>query len=102
MPMWTRWAVFVFVAALVSSGLHYYVWARLVRDGMLPPPWARVGTLAFIAFAVILPLALPIARTLPRVIRMPVSTVVYSWMGLLFLLFIGFLAGDVLRLGVSI
>jgi predicted MPP superfamily phosphohydrolase len=99
---WTRLLVFVCVAALVSSGLHYYVWARLVRDGMLPMPWSRVVTVAIVAFAVLLPVMLPVSRVLPRAVRMPVATVVYSWMGLLFLLFTGFVAGDLVRLGVTV
>src|SRR5438270_14093547 len=99
MPSWSRYLVFVLVAGLVSMGLHYYVWARLVRDGALPMPWARVATLVIIGFAVIMPLSVPLSRALPRSIGMPVATVTYSWMGLLFLLFMGFVAGDVVRLG---
>ena len=42
--MAVRYVLFFFVALLVMGGAHYYVWARLVRDAALPPPWSRVGT----------------------------------------------------------
>lgn len=102
MPTWTRYALFVTIAAILSSGLHYYVWARLVRDGAWPQPWARVATLVVLVLAVIMPLAVPLGRALPRAIGMPIATVIYSWMGLLFFLFIGFVATDLLRAGVSV
>ncbi len=36
---------FVVIALLLLGGMHYYVWARLVRDPQLPPSAARFTTI---------------------------------------------------------
>ena len=104
MPSWTRFLVFMTVGALLSTLLHYYVWARLVRDAALPLAWARPVTAALIGFGIALPLgmALPMSRSLPRSIGMPLAAVIYTWMGLLFLLFVGLVGGDLLRLAIGL
>src|SRR5438552_3228468 len=48
-----RILIFASVSLSLMFGLHYYVWARLVRDTGLPPPWRALA-----AAAIILPRAL--------------------------------------------
>ena len=98
MPSWGRFLVFALVLGVLSALLHYYVWARVIRDAALPLPWSRIATSVLIGFAIALPLSMPFARLLPRAAAVPVATVIYTWLGLLFLLFIGVLVGDLVRL----
>ncbi len=36
--------VFLVIALSLIGGLHYYFWARLVRDTALPAPWRQIAT----------------------------------------------------------
>jgi hypothetical protein len=83
-----RAAFFGFLAAVVviDGLLHYYLWARLVRD----PAWSagptRALTALVIVFAVGLPLGMVLARTAPRAIGEPLAIGAYVWMGTVFIL----------------
>jgi len=76
---------FIAVALLLLSGMHYYAWARLVRDTQLPPGAARLATVLLATLAVLLPATLVLARTrgAPRAL----VWVAFLWMGVLFLFF---------------
>ncbi len=95
--------VFVGVSALVLGGYHYYLWARLVRDAHLPPPWrgAALALLALGAASVPLSFALS-ASGLPREPLRPFALAAGAWLGLSFLLLVGTLAGDLVRLALAI
>jgi len=99
---WTRMIGFLVVSATLTALLHRYVWARLVRDAVLPAAWHRAGTIALVCLAVMLWLSFLLGRTLPRSAATPIALVAFTWLGLLFLLVIAFAAGDVLRLGAAI
>ena len=45
MPLW-RALVFFGVVLSPTFGLHYFLWARLVRDTAIPAPYGRVLTIA--------------------------------------------------------
>jgi uncharacterized protein len=83
---------FVAVAALILGGMHYYVWARLVRDPQLPATAARLSTAALVAMAVLLPATLILSRVrdAPRVL----IWISFLWMGVVFLLFAFLAIGD--------
>jgi predicted MPP superfamily phosphohydrolase len=102
MPSWGRFLVFVAVIGGLSAGVHYYVWARLVRDAVLPSPWARIGTIAIITMGIAMPLSMPVARLLPRSVALPIAVVIYTWMGVLLFLFLGSVLGDLVRVGVFV
>lgn len=96
-----RLLIFLAVFLTIVGGLHYYFWARLVRDTALPLLWARVGTLSLVLLA----LSIPATFILGRVLNRPLSGlawVAYVWMGLFFFLFVALLATDVLRGGVGL
>jgi predicted MPP superfamily phosphohydrolase len=90
-------AAFFAVVILVLGGLHYYVWARLVRDTRVPQPWAAVMVAGLVLLATGLPLTRILARRLPAVAR-TLSWPLYVWLGALFLIFVLLLGADVLKL----
>src|SRR5438477_258347 len=60
-----RILIFASVSLSLMFGLHYYVWARLVRDTGLPPPWRALATRTGTARAIVRELEVTLAR-LPR------------------------------------
>jgi uncharacterized protein len=89
---------FVAVAALILGGMHYYVWARLVRDPQLPPAATRLFTAALATMVFLLPTTLILSRfrEAPRILLW----VSFVWMGVVFLLFAFLAIGDAGRAAV--
>ncbi len=81
------------VTSLLSS-IHYYLWARLVRDPALPPPWSSAGTWALGLLAAGGLAGLVLTRVAPRAVSTPVMWVVYSWIGVMFYLLLLFALSD--------
>jgi len=75
---------FFAVALLLLGGMHYYVWARLVRDPQLPSGAARLATSLIATMALVLPATLVLSRT--RGAPRPMVWVAFLWMGVVFLL----------------
>jgi len=75
---------FVAVALLLLTGMHYYVWARLVRDPHLPAATARLLTSLLATMALVLPATLVLSRT--RGAPRPMVWIAFLWMGVVFLL----------------
>ncbi len=88
---------FVVVLSLITWGMHHYLWLRLVRDPAWPASWARLGTGALAAAGAGVPLGMLLNRSLPRAVMTPVAWAVFTWMGLAFLLLLGFVATDAAR-----
>lgn len=82
--------VFLAVALSLVFGMHYYVWARLVRDPHLPPLAGRIATVLIVALGISLPLALAASRLFPRAAMRPAIWIAFIWMGVGFL-FVAFL-----------
>jgi predicted MPP superfamily phosphohydrolase len=76
------------VMVLIVGLLHRYVWARLVRDAAWPAPWGRTLTVVVFMLAGLIPATFVAMRLAPRWLNVPLSWVVYTWMGLLFYLFL--------------
>lgn len=93
-----RYVVFFFVVSIVMGACHRYVWARLIRDVVLPAPWARIGTIAIVAMFVLLMAGFVIFRFIPRSVASPIMWVTYTWLGVLFFLVISLAVTDVARL----
>src|SRR3954470_4763489 len=66
--------------------MHYYIWARLVRDTHLPPGWARTLTIAVIVLGITMPATLVAARLFQSSAVRPAIWVAFVWMGVGFLL----------------
>ena len=86
MPRLLPFLVFVAIALALVGGMHYYLWARLVRDPQLPETWARVLTVTIVALGVAMPATLFAARLLPGSVARPAIWVSFIWMGVGFLL----------------
>ena len=78
--------IFLAVALSLLGGMHYYIWARLVRDPHLPQTWARVLTVAVVALGIAMPATLLAARFLRAWAVRPAIWVAFVWMGVAFLL----------------
>ncbi len=91
--------IFIFFGVIVglTFGTHYYLWARLIRDPMLPSPWRQVATVALIVLAFSIPASMMAWRVLPRNVAIPVSWVGYIWMGSMFLLLVLLWGGELAR-----
>jgi uncharacterized protein len=96
-------AIILFVAGVLAVlvGLHYYLWRRLIRDTELPRPWRAIATIALFAAALSLVASLFLAR-----VSFPLKGLLvwpgFTWIGGMFLLFVGLLAADLVRLGASL
>ena len=93
----SRILIFIGAALAIIVGVHYYLWARLVRDPQLPPPWGALATLGLTLLALSMPTAMVLSRLRPaagRVLAWPA----FSWMGVMFLLLVAFVTLDTVRL----
>lgn len=101
MPRTLSFVLFFTIALSLAGSLHYYVWARLVRDLALPVAWHRVLT----ALVVALFLSIPVTFTLARGQRFegmrPVLLAAFAWLGILFIVVMLLAVVDVGRLGVG-
>jgi predicted MPP superfamily phosphohydrolase len=88
---------FFAVVILVLGGLHYYIWARLVRDTRLPQPWGAVLLAGLVVLAAGLPLMRLVIRRWPEVARI-LGWPFYTWLGVSMLLFFLLLGTDIARL----
>ena len=77
--------VFFGVALTLAGLLHYYVWARLVRDTQLSSGMHRAMTVVIVVLFVSVPLTFYFGRTRPLETMRPFLLGAYVWMGLLFL-----------------
>lgn len=88
---------FVVLLTVLALG-HAYIWWRLIRAPAWPAPWQTVGTIVLVLLGLLVPVVLPLARSLPRELAAPLAAVAYTWMGMGFLLTVGFLMVDLFRL----
>jgi predicted MPP superfamily phosphohydrolase len=82
----------------LTYGFHYYIWARLVRDTALPPPYRALATVAIVLLGASLPAAFATARLLRPSLAHAIAWPAYLWLGLMFFLLVLLLVGDVGRL----
>jgi predicted MPP superfamily phosphohydrolase len=93
-----RLLIFLLVVLSIVGGVHFYLWARLVRDTQLPLPVRPWVTAALIALAVSLPATFIVLRRVPPEWGRFLAWPGFVWMGLMFLVFTLVLAGDIVRL----
>jgi hypothetical protein len=94
MNRWVSVAFFLTFASGLTCGVHYYFWARLVRDAALPQPYFRIGTVVFVLLAVLVPATLISARLFPKAVPW-LMYAAFSWLGCILLLFFALLTSDV-------
>ena len=93
-----RLLIFLLVVLAIVGGVHFYLWARLVRDTQLPFPARAWATAALVALAISLPATFIVLRRLPPAWGQVLAWPGFVWMGLMFLAFTLVLAGDLIRL----
>ena len=102
MPRIVSFLIFLAIALSLIVGMHYYVWARLVRDPHLPPTFARLLTVVIVGLGVSMPLALIASRLWSASAVRPAVWVAFVWMGMGFLLVAFFGLADLGRLAASL
>ena len=101
----SRFFVFIAVALALLAGIHYYIWARLIRDPQLPAPWNGVLTALLALLAVGTPAAMVLGRVVGRDrpgLQSALAWPAYIWMGTMFLLFAAVFAADAARVVVAV
>ncbi len=94
--------VFVLVVSVIVGGVHFYLWARLVRDTQPPQAWKVAATAACVALGLALPISFVLMRRLPSTGASVLAWPVYIWMGVMFLLFLLLAASDIVRLALRL
>jgi predicted MPP superfamily phosphohydrolase len=92
----SRIFIFIMIVLTLVVGIHYYFWARLVRDPRLPAPWGAVASGALCLLAISMPAAMLTMRRFPsagHVLAWPA----FIWMGLMFLLLVAISGADLVR-----
>ncbi|HEV8549085.1 MAG TPA: metallophosphoesterase [Polyangiaceae bacterium] len=89
-------ALFFLIMLTVIGGVHYFIWARLVRDMALPPAWQRTFTTALVVLFLLIPTSFFLRRSgVPFTV--PLIWVSMVWMGLLLLLLMALGVGEAAR-----
>jgi hypothetical protein len=94
---WISLRGFLLLGAGPIAGVHYYLWARLVRDAGLPAGIEQALTWTVCALAVSIPLAVLTSRLVSREWSKWWVPPVYLWIGTSFLLFLAVVAVELLR-----
>lgn len=81
-----RFSIFLTVTCSILFALHYYIWARLIRDTGLENPWRLRLTFLLILLGVLIPAGLVFNRIGPRPLMGSLMWVVYTWLGMAFFL----------------
>jgi predicted MPP superfamily phosphohydrolase len=90
------------VVLLAMALLHGYLWWRLVRGTTCPGRRRRLLTLLTVVLA-LLPVAVIATRgRLPRPVETPLEWVGYTWLGLVFYLFLATLATEPIRVALRL
>ncbi len=89
--------LFIAIGSTLLGLIHYYLWARLVRDAALPVGWHRALTALCIALYASVPLTFILGRALPRSISASLLLPSQAWLGVMFLLLVAVLAVDVTK-----
>lgn len=89
--------LFFTVFSMVVTGMHAYVWLRVIHDPALGPTWTEPLQLVWFVLAAACPIAIVLGRTLPRRLGNPISRLAYGWFGLLTLLLCFLLLAEPLR-----
>lgn len=90
--------MFLVIVLGVLGGIHYYLYARLVKPTELET-WQRIGPWLFAASAVLMPAGMFATRAMSRPLGSVLAAGVYTWMGLVILAFFLTLGTEVVRGG---
>ncbi|RJL31884.1 metallophosphoesterase [Bailinhaonella thermotolerans] len=88
---------FVVMIALVTFGVHYYLWRRLVRDTLRPGRGRRVATVALVLLGSLIPITQFLARAIGPEASRWVAWPGYLWLAMMFYLFVILLVLEIPR-----
>jgi predicted MPP superfamily phosphohydrolase len=96
LPRAATFAIFVTIACAIVGGVHFYFWARLVRDTQLAG-WARTaGTVLFTTLATLVVSSVMLRRLWPGIGRV-LAWPGFIWIGAMFILLVILLSVDLLH-----
>ena len=84
----------ILTGSLISAGIHFYVWARLVKRARLPRPWHLGVTIAMVLLFLAVPVTTWSRNAWPE-LSSTLGWVSLPWMALVGLTFVAVLAVDV-------
>jgi len=93
-----QFLIFLAVSTLIVGGLHWYLWARLIRDTALPSPWRQILTWVVVVLCVSIPAAMFLSRAIPFEASRIISMVPFVWMGVWFLMVLALFGVDLVKL----
>jgi predicted MPP superfamily phosphohydrolase len=93
-----RIAAFLVIGGGLVFGIHYYFWARLVRDPVLPAPWNQIASWTLGGLGALILIGMFASRIAPRAVKSPLLWVAYTWLGVLFFLFMLLAVTDIANL----
>jgi predicted MPP superfamily phosphohydrolase len=89
-------ALFFSIMLTVVGGVHYYIWARLVRDPSLPAFAYRALSGLVVGLFVLVPVSFFLRRS-GAAWTVPLTWIASVWLGLMLLLLVTLAAGDLAR-----
>lgn len=98
MPRAVSFLIFLTISLGLVAAVHYWVWARLVRDLALSPTLHRALTVLIVVLACAIPATFWLGRSLDPATGRPLMLVLYSWMGIVFLLLVVLAGVELVRL----
>ncbi len=96
--LWSRYLPFLAVPCTVLFLLHYYAWARLVRDTGVRQPWKILAAVGLFVMWGMIPVTMFLSRSEPRALGGPMVWLFFGWLGLLLFLTILLAFGDIGKL----
>jgi len=94
--------IFAGIISLLAGLMHWYIWARLVRDAAWPAPWGKALAIGLFSLAILIPAAILSLRLGPRWMEIPLSWAAYIWMGFAVYLFLFSVLSDAGRSAASV
>ena len=95
-------AMFLILVLALLGAIHWYLWRRFVSDTRLDHPWRAIATGLIVAAGISLPTGLFVARRVGGQPGRALVWIAFTWLGLMFLMFVSSLSVDVGKLGASL
>lgn len=89
--------VLLSVMLLMTGAIHYYLWARLVRDPAWPAPFDTIATVLIVLLGMSIPITMLLFRVWSRDAIRPLAWTAFIWMGTMFLLLVATVGSDLVR-----
>lgn len=89
--------IFFGIFTAILGGVHYYIWARLIRDLQPSPTWHRILSIGMVLLFTSIPLTMVAGRLLPREVAQVWLRPSYIWIGVMWLLLVAVLSLDVVK-----